>query len=618
MKFIGLLSGGKDSMFAVGKAMSMGHEIVCAANLYSNEEADSFMFQTCGTPLLPAIAEALGIPLIHRELKGKSSCKTMTYTVTEKDEVEDLYELLLEAKYQFPEVQAVVSGAVFSDYQRIRVEHVCSRLGLSSISPLWRHNQKDLLQEMHSEGYKSTIIKISSMGLQEKHLGSDTTSQIDYFDSLNKKFGFNVAGEGGEYETLILDAPIMKKRLILGSTEKVLTGNSAYSPYGHLLIKKLSIEDKSTGITQEYTEKIKPNLQIFKRHGEIFTGEVTAKGLGVETTNFEHEVFMVIKGIKEKLESEGLGLGNVYYLTAYIKNMQDFAKFNSVYSKFFGFPNPPSRVCVELASQDCGIKIALKGTLSTKKCTHVQSISNWAPASIGPYSQSYLIGSALHLAGSIPLVGETMTLSDDSVNQCLNNCEAVAKVNDFSLNHCQVCIVYYTGEKLPVPAEFFPFYVHVSGLPRAAPVELEMHLQKNMPQVHQLIENYNNETWSGRILKKHCTDLIHLSWFVEIDSVFSPESLISFLQSELSTWFDSVAHKSGVNKEQLLGSQPIIVNFQSYINEIRVYSPTPSLFQHSWFLSAPTVYLDSSTTSIFIHLQDFLQITTYQFINSGN
>ena len=71
-----------------------------------------------------------------RELKGKSLCKNLTYSITSKDEIEDLYELLLEAKLKFPDLQAVVSGAVLSDYQRIRVENVCSRLGLVSISPL--------------------------------------------------------------------------------------------------------------------------------------------------------------------------------------------------------------------------------------------------------------------------------------------------------------------------------------------------------------------------------------------------------------------------------------------------------------------------------------------------
>ena len=53
------------------------------------------------------------------------------------DEVEDLYQLLCKVKSQHPEVQAVACGAIFSHYQRMRVENVCQRLGLVSLSYLW-------------------------------------------------------------------------------------------------------------------------------------------------------------------------------------------------------------------------------------------------------------------------------------------------------------------------------------------------------------------------------------------------------------------------------------------------------------------------------------------------
>jgi diphthamide synthase (EF-2-diphthine--ammonia ligase) len=63
-----------------------------------------------------------------------------------------------------PEVEAVCSGAVLSDYQRNRIENVyyiifcsyycslivtnnsCSRLGLVSLAYLWRRDQSELLQ----------------------------------------------------------------------------------------------------------------------------------------------------------------------------------------------------------------------------------------------------------------------------------------------------------------------------------------------------------------------------------------------------------------------------------------------------------------------------------------
>lgn len=59
-----------------------------------------------------------------------------------------MYILLREVKRQIPSVTAVSSGAIASDYQRLRVESVCSRLGLVSLAYLWKQDQSMLLQEM--------------------------------------------------------------------------------------------------------------------------------------------------------------------------------------------------------------------------------------------------------------------------------------------------------------------------------------------------------------------------------------------------------------------------------------------------------------------------------------
>lgn len=67
---------------------------------------------------------------------------------TSGDEVEDMLVLLSEVKRQIPSVSAVSSGAIASDYQRLRVENICSRLGLISLAYLWKQDQSLLLQEM--------------------------------------------------------------------------------------------------------------------------------------------------------------------------------------------------------------------------------------------------------------------------------------------------------------------------------------------------------------------------------------------------------------------------------------------------------------------------------------
>lgn len=88
--------------------------------------------------------------------------------MTPGDEVEDMLILLKEVKRQIPCVSAVSSGAIASDYQRLRVESVCSRLGLVSLAYLWKQDQSWLLQEMVnltfiSYGYSSTILKLSML-----------------------------------------------------------------------------------------------------------------------------------------------------------------------------------------------------------------------------------------------------------------------------------------------------------------------------------------------------------------------------------------------------------------------------------------------------------------------
>lgn len=72
----------------------------------------------------------------------------LSYNLTPGDEVEDMFILLNEVKKQIPSVSAVSSGAIASDYQRLRVESVCSRLGLVSLAYLWKLDQSLLLQEM--------------------------------------------------------------------------------------------------------------------------------------------------------------------------------------------------------------------------------------------------------------------------------------------------------------------------------------------------------------------------------------------------------------------------------------------------------------------------------------
>ena len=99
MKYVALLSGGKDSCFNIMKCAHYGHELVCLANLcppaeFTGEDMDSFMYQTAGYRVLDAFSECLGVPLVRGEIRGQAVSQHLNYATTPEDEVEDLYCLL--------------------------------------------------------------------------------------------------------------------------------------------------------------------------------------------------------------------------------------------------------------------------------------------------------------------------------------------------------------------------------------------------------------------------------------------------------------------------------------------------------------------------------------------
>ena len=174
MRLVGLVSGGKDSCYNLVQSVAAGHEVVCLAHLVpadsSCQEADSHMYQTVAWDSVSKVAEAMCLPLYVETVQGTSLSIERDYQPEERDEVEDLYRLLARVKEEAG-VTAVSVGAILSDYQRVRVEHVCSRLGLTVLAYLWQRDQAELLSEMISAGLESVLVKVACLGLGSKHLG---------------------------------------------------------------------------------------------------------------------------------------------------------------------------------------------------------------------------------------------------------------------------------------------------------------------------------------------------------------------------------------------------------------------------------------------------------------
>ena len=211
---------------------------------FTENELDSYMFQTVGHHAIDYYAEAMNKPLFRGAIKGSSLNQSSDYQETQKDEVEDLYELLQDIKSKV-DFDAVCSGAILSDYQRVRVENVCVRLGLVSLAFLWRRDQAELLDEMVSNQVKSILIKVASLGLDTKHLGQDLSQMRDHLHAMHAKYGLNVCGEGGEYETFTLDCPLFVKKLVICESEVIMHSNDAFAPVAFLQLKKLKLEEKT-------------------------------------------------------------------------------------------------------------------------------------------------------------------------------------------------------------------------------------------------------------------------------------------------------------------------------------------------------------------------------------
>jgi predicted ATP pyrophosphatase (TIGR00289 family) len=164
----------------------------------------------------------------------------MWETAGEKEkELEDLTAAIRSIK---DDVDAVVSGAIASRYQKDRIDAVCKELDLRSICPLWGKDQLNLLRDEIDAGLEIVMTAVAAEGLDAKWLGRridrDAANELA---ALNRKFGINIALEGGEGETFVTDAPMFKKKIELGEIEKMWDEDTSS---GYIVCKNAKLVSK--------------------------------------------------------------------------------------------------------------------------------------------------------------------------------------------------------------------------------------------------------------------------------------------------------------------------------------------------------------------------------------
>ena len=255
MKFVALVSGGKDSYHAIQQAMAVGHELVVCLHMAakprrphqrkddkdkdtSNDEEDeeSYMYQSAGSEVVrQQVQDCLQVPYLEYTRRGTSQQTSLVYQFDNDanqeadhhvppplpsaqsshghDEVEDLYHALRLVLQHYPQVTAVCCGAILSTYQRVRVEYVaCHALHLHSLAYLWRAgSQAQVLEAMLESGLDAVVVRTAAPPglLPRRHLGQPLSHLQSYIQhTLYPRYHFHVCGEGGEYETLCTASPL--------------------------------------------------------------------------------------------------------------------------------------------------------------------------------------------------------------------------------------------------------------------------------------------------------------------------------------------------------------------------------------------------------------------------
>ncbi len=216
MKLAVLFSGGKDSCYSAYLAKQTGHELACLISVFS-KNPESYMFHTPSISSVKQQAEVMELPLMISKTKGEK-----------EKELIDLEKAIKKAKEKY-KIQGIVTGALHSVYQASRIQKICDRLKVKCINPLWHKDEIEYLNNLIKDKFKVTITGVFAYPLNKSWLGRIIDKEfIEEVKILKQKYKIHAAGEGGEFETFVLDCPLFKKPLKIKSFRDFKEGENSF------------------------------------------------------------------------------------------------------------------------------------------------------------------------------------------------------------------------------------------------------------------------------------------------------------------------------------------------------------------------------------------------------
>lgn len=226
MKVTVLFSGGKDSAMALCNALEKGEDVKYLLSIKSINN-ESYMFHVPNIHITELIAEAVDIPLI-----------TATTNGIKEEELKDLKKELKNLKSLG--IEAIYTGALYSVYQKSRIEKLANEVGLKVFSPFWHVDELEYMKFIVSLGFKVIISGVFAEGLDKSWLGRKIDDKaIEELIKIKEKHHVNIAFEGGEAETLVVDGPIFKKKIDILKAKKYWNVDN-----GLYIVEKATLKDK--------------------------------------------------------------------------------------------------------------------------------------------------------------------------------------------------------------------------------------------------------------------------------------------------------------------------------------------------------------------------------------
>ena len=222
MKLIASWSGGKDSCFAVHKAIQQGHTIQNLLTMMQDQNKSNF--HMIPTQLLDAQSEALGIPLL------KIPTTPRTY--------EQQFKIALK-KAKEKGIQGIVTGDIYdvAQHQAGWLDQITSEIGLEPVRPLWHNDTDQVYKEFINQGFKATVVRVRKSILTMDYLGR--ILDLQFYKDLKNLGNVDPCGENGEYHTFVTDGPIFKEKIEIQQTQ-----TSTVDTWGRLEITKFVIKPK--------------------------------------------------------------------------------------------------------------------------------------------------------------------------------------------------------------------------------------------------------------------------------------------------------------------------------------------------------------------------------------